>query len=164
MKVKVDRGRERKRCPLDMFTKRKASSLVCGCDIWRKLLLDGEIGGQILGGWGRGRQWTRNRVVSRTNQRKLEHCIALVIKSTFFVCLWQCQESTRTDDDDVDCKISFRVSFLTICFRKYKTDCGVCCASRQSQALFHLMRNTQKINAKSYLEEKRQFFLKFRAI
>lgn len=123
----------------------------------------GKIGGQILGGWGRGRQWTRNRVVSRTNQRKLEHCIALVIKSTFFVCLWQCQESTRTDDD-VDCKISFRVSFLTICFRKYKTDCGVCCASRQSQALFHLMRNTQKINAKSYLEEKRQFFLKFRAI
>lgn len=124
----------------------------------------GEDGRQIIGAWGRGRQWTRNRVVSRTNQRKLEHCIALVIKSTFFFCLWQCQESTRTDDDDVDCKISFRVSFLTICFRKYKPDCGVCCACRQSQALFNLMRNTQKINAKSYLEEKRHFFRKFRAI
>lgn len=33
MKVKVDRGRERKRCPLDMFTKREASFLVCGRDI-----------------------------------------------------------------------------------------------------------------------------------
>lgn len=70
----------------------------------------------------------------------------------------------RTDDDDVDCKISFRVSFLTICFRTYKPDCGVCCAFRQSQALFNLMRNTQKINAKSYLEEKRHFFRKFKAI